>query len=505
MEMYEYIRFSHFKLGYSIRKIHKATGLDRQTIRKALADNPPKYRIQQVREKVVIGPYVDQIRTWLIQDKKTPKKQRHTGKRIHDRLTQEHGYKGSLSTTMATVRELRNELNVSRKEVFIPSDPAKRDGAEMDWGELYIDLNGKRTRVCLFIIRSKYSGKIFARLYPVMKQACFFDGHIRAFAYFEGVFEKIIYDNLKTAVKQVLNGRERVEQDAFVAFRTHYSFITQFCSVCKGSEKGGVEGSVGYVRRNFLTPIPKVKSLEELNDTLLQKCLSHDLMMTSGLKRSVGELFGEEKENLLPLPRSVYRNYTLHAAVVDKYLTVRIQRNRYSVPSGYREKSMTIELGLDDVRIIYKNNLIAHHKREHQRDRWIINPWHYLEALQRKPGAFSSSRILTEIEESWDPVVKKVYELQVKKYGEFEGARQFISSLLCFKDRRYEDMIAVLELSLEQKTVSKETVELIAETTGENVVSIEEATTAHIPAIANFSIPEADVDRFDILMEVCNG
>jgi transposase len=505
MEMYEYIRFSHYKLGYGIRKIHRLTGLDRKTIRKAIDGASPQYRVKESRPKIVIGSFVPQIKSWLIQDRKSPKKQRHTAVRVHQRLIEELNYKGSLSTTMVTVRKIRRELDPGRMEVFIPSDPSKREGAEMDWGELYVDLSGKRVRVSLFVMRSKYSGKIYARLYPVMVQECFFDGHIRAFAFFERVFNTIVYDNLKTAVKQVLKGRERIEQDAFVQFRTHYNYEAQFCSICKGSEKGGVEGGVGYVRRNFLTPIPKAKSLEDLNQILLEKCLSHDQRVTSGQEQTVGELYEKEMQIILPLPKSVYRNYKLHSAVVDKYLTVRFRRNRYSVPAGYREKVMTIELGLDDVRIIHENTVIACHKREFLRDRWVINPWHYLEALRRKPGAFHSSRILSEIEQSWDPVVKKIYDKQVGKYGEIDGTKEFISTLLCFKDRSYEDMIAVLELSLEQKSVNKETVELIAASTDEEAINLEIASTSHIAAIANFSIPEADVNRFDILMEVANG
>ena len=505
MEMYEYVRFSHYKLGQSIRKIHRQTGLDRKTIRKALGEEEPKYRPKAPREKTVIGPFVEQITEWLVQDKKAPKKQRHTATRIHSRLKEELGYSGSETTTRVTVREIKKKLDISIQEAFIPSDPLKREGAEMDWGELYITLSGKRTRVYLFTLRSKFSGKVFARIYPMMAQECFFDGHIRAFAYFERCFDKIIYDNLKTAVRQILGGRERVEQDSFVKFRSHYGYDSQFCTIRKGSEKGGVEGSVGYVRRNFLTPIPKCKDLEELNSQLLDKCLQYEQRVLEGQVKSIGELHQEEMKILPELPKAVYRNYTLHSAVIDKYLTVKIKRNRYSVPSGFRGKTVGIELGLTDVRIIYKNELIATHSRELATDRWVINPWHYLDILQRKPGAFSSSRILSHMEENWDPVVKKVYEQQVKKYGEFEGAREFISTLLCFKDRSYQDMIAVLELSLEQKTVAKETIELIAETTGEDLINFEEAKTAHIAAIANFSIPEADVDRFDALMEVANG
>lgn len=505
MDIYEYIRFSHYKLGYGIRKISRMTGLDRKTIRKALGGVTPHYQVTNPRPKVVIGPFMDQIRQWLLLDRKAPKKQRHTAGRIHQRLKEELGFQGSLSTTQVAVQQIKKELDPGRKEVFIPSDPLKREGAEMDWGELYVDLNSKRTKVYLFAMRSKYSGKVYARLYPVMVQECFFDGHIRAFAYFERVFDKVVYDNLKTAVKQVLRGRERVEQDSFLQFRTYYNYEAQFCSICKGSEKGGIEGTVGYVRRNFLTPIPKASSLEDLNDILLEKCLTHDQRMTSGQDLTIGELYAQEIQRLLPLPKSAYKNYKLHSAIVDKYLTVRINRNRYSVPAGYRDKAVTLEIGLDDVRIIHENTLIATHKREFLRDRWVINPWHYLEALRRKPGAFQSSRILSEIEHSWDPVVKKVYDLQIKKYGDIDGTKEFISTLLCFKDRSYEDMIEVLKLSLEQKTVNKETVELIAESQEEDEFNPEAATTANIAAIANFSIPEADVDRFDALMEVANG
>ncbi len=392
--------------------------------------------------------------------------------RIHNRLVEEHGYTGSTATTMNTVRELRLEMKVGQKEVFIPSDPEKREGAEMDWGELFVDLNGKRTKHYLFVIRSKYSGKVFARLYPAMIQACFFDAHIRAFAYFEGVFSTMVYDNLKTAVKQVLKGKERIEQEAFVDFRTHYNYEAQFCSIAKGSEKGGVEGSVGYVRRNFLTPIPKVDSLEELNKQLLEKCFNHQARITSGQTHTIGFLAEKEQPTLQPIPKNVYSNCTLHPVIVDKYSTVKLKRNRYSVPSGYKGKDVVLEVGLSDVRIVYKNELITTHKREYRRDRWVINPWHYLEALQRKPGAFKSSRILTEIEQSWDPVVKKTYDLQIKKYGAIEGTKEFIATLLCFKDRTYEDMISVLELSLEQKRINKETVALIAESTGENIITL---------------------------------
>jgi len=125
-------------------------------------------------------------------------------------------------------------------------------------------------------MRAKYSGKIFVKLYPHMVQECFFDGHMEAFAYYDGVFDKLVYDNLKTAVKKVLVGRDRIEQTTFSSFKAYYNYESVFCNRGKGSEKGGVEGLVGYSRRNFLVPIPKCKSFEEINKLLLDKCIRRD-------------------------------------------------------------------------------------------------------------------------------------------------------------------------------------------------------------------------------------
>ncbi len=504
MDMYEYIRFAHCKLGKSINSIHRETKKARETIRKAIKGMEPKYRLTKPRNKRVMGPYMETIAKWLEEDKKVPVKQRHTARKIYQRLVEEHNFKGAERTVRHTVREIKEELGIINNETFIPSDPEKRHGGEVDWGEAYIDIQGSRVKVYMFCMRAKYSGKIFVKLYPTMVQECFFNGHIEAFAYYGGVFDEIVYDNLKSAVQKVLKGRQRIEQQSFISFRSHYCFSPQFCSPAKGNEKGGVESLVKYARRNFLTPIPKCDSLEEINNHLLEQCLAHDMHEKHRQNITIGECFEKEKPWLLKLPPLPYNNYKLIEKRVDKYQTITLENNRYSVPDSYVNKSVIIELGLSDVRVTYRNKLIAKHERCYKRNCWLLDPWHYMEMLRRKSRAFKTSRILTTIEEQWNPVVKELWNQQKIKYGEEKGTKEFLDSLLLFKEKSYDDMISVIELAIENQTICKASIQNLYEVLTEKEVTPEKVCVNHINAIKDFDLPSPDVDKFDKLMESKN-
>ncbi len=504
MKMYDYIRYSHFQLGKSISEISRLTGKNWRTVKKAIEGFEPDYRMKQKRRKPVMEPYAKIVEKWLIEDKGVKKKQRHTGRRIFQRLVEEHSFKGGETTVRNFVNELREELGVSIKEAFIASDPLKRSGAEMDWGEADVDVNGSRTRVYMFCMRAKYSGKIFVKLYPAMVQECFLNGHIEAFAYYGGVYGEVVYDNLSSAVKKVLTGIKRIEQDAFISFRSYYSYSAVFCNRGKGSDKGGVEGLVGYARRNYMTPIPEGKSLDEINEKLLEKCICRDLETTSGQKKTIGELFSEEQHKLIDLPPEPYNNYKLIDCNVDRYLTVKIDKNFYSVPSGYVDKRVEVELGLYDIRITCKNKLIAKHTRNFGKEEWVINPWHHLPILSNKYRAFETSRVRTTIEESWHPIVKKLWEYQVAKFGKNAGSKTFIKTLLYFQHLDEKDMIAVFELALENNAASKESIILLYQSLTEEIIEREEVAIANIIAISDFTLPQPDVSKYDKLMEVEN-
>lgn len=203
---------------------------------------------------------------------------------------------------------------------------------------------------------------------------------------------------------------------------------------------------------------------------------------------------------MLSLPPTPYNNYKLVNGRVDKYLTVRIDTNRYSVPHTYVKKAVVIEVGLTDVRITYKNELIAKHAREYEKDKWVLNPWHYLPVLNRKPGALKTSRILTSIENIWHPVILKLYDKQIKKFGEYDGTKEFISTVLYFKDKNYDDMVSVIEFALGNKTLNKDAITLLHDSLTEDIVNVEDANIAEIKSISDFIIPEVDVDKFDELM-----
>lgn len=222
---------------------------------------PPVKRSAR-RSAPKLGAYRELIDEWLAGDVDAPRKQRHTAKRIWRRLVDEHGVEVAQSTVRDHVRKRRRELGFAAREVFVPQIHVPGRTAEVDWGQAEIDLAGVRTRVHLFFMRSCFSGAAFSMASPVETQQAFLEGHALAFDWFDGVFCEVRYDNLGSAVKQVLKGRRRVESDRFVALRSHYLYESIFTTpgIEGAHEKGGVEGEVGRLRRNHLVPVPRVDS-----------------------------------------------------------------------------------------------------------------------------------------------------------------------------------------------------------------------------------------------------
>jgi transposase len=327
VDQYDYIRTAYRVYGKKIKQIARETGHSRNTIKKVLRGEYIGYKPRVQQPYPVLSPYLKVIDRWLEDDKERPKKQRHTAVRVYNRLLQEHGFKGSEPTVRRYVREARLRLGVGARQAFIPSDPQASFEAEVDWGRCTAILGGKETRLKLFCMRSKFSGKHFVRCYPCERQQALFDGHIHAFAFFGGVFPVLIYDNLTTAVQKVLRGKKRILQESYDKFRSYYNFAPRFCNRGQGHEKGGVEGLVGYSRRNYMVPVPDAESLEELNKKLLQDCLSYGDHRIAGRERTVNELYEAEKDHLIPLPDIPFSNLEAYSGKVDKYSTVIIDKN----------------------------------------------------------------------------------------------------------------------------------------------------------------------------------
>jgi transposase len=295
VDQYSYIRTAHRVYGKTIKQIARETGHSKNTIKKVLRGEYSGYKPRIEQPYPILGPYLNLIDQWLKDDKKRPKKQRHTAVRVFNRLKQEHDFEGAETTVRRYVREAKLRLGVGAGQVFIPSDPQAGIEAEVDWGRCIAILGGIETWLKLFCMRSKFSGKHFVCCYPCERQQAFFDGHIRGFSFFGGVFPILIYDNLTTAVQKILRGKNRILQESYDKFRGYYNFEPRFCNRGQGHEKGGVEGLVGYARRNYMVPVPEADSLEDLNKKLLQECLSYGDHRIAGRQHTVNELSEEEK------------------------------------------------------------------------------------------------------------------------------------------------------------------------------------------------------------------
>lgn len=434
VDQYEFIRTGYRVYGKSISELARQTGHSRNTVRRVINQEYTSYSPRTNQPLPVLDQYTEIIDSWLKEDKEQPKKQRHTARRIYNRLRKESGYQGSETSVRRYVRHAKARLGVSEQKAFIPGLPDPGKEAEVDWGNFTAIIAETPTKCKLFCIRPKYSAKFFVRAYYGERQQALFDGHIWGFSFFDGVFRRLIYDNMTPAVQKVLKGKNRVEQESFTRFRSYYTFEAVFCNPGEAHEKGGVESLVGYARRNFLVPVPKVESLEELNEHLLQECIAHNKHVVSGRENTVDKLFEEEKQHLLSLPELPYSNIIVSSGNVDHYSTVIVDKNRYSVPASFAGLKVKVQLKVDRVSIYYENQEIAEHVRAHGISKWILNPDHYLDLLHKRPRAFGTARPIKQWRSHWPESHEHLLCRLKEAQGTTKGTKEFIEVLMLYRE-----------------------------------------------------------------------
>jgi len=493
MDQYEYIRTAQRVYGASISELARQTGHSRNTIKKALRGEAWGYKERNEQQFPVLGPYRTLIEEWLKKDKEQPKKQRHTARRVFNRLRAEQGYQGSESNVRRYVRMVQMELGLDLTcQVFIPCEPDAGQEAEVDWGTATVILGGETVRLKFFCMRSKYSGKHFVRFYACERQQAFFDAHIQAFEFFGGIFPVLIYDNLTTAVRRVLQGKRRIEQEHFTKFKAYHSFSARFCNPASGNEKGGVEGLVGFARRNYMVPVPEADTIEELNEKLLAACLAYGSHKMAGRSETVAALFEEEKRHLLALPQVVYNNIQLYEVRVDKYATVMIDKNRYSVPWKYAGRRLKVVAHVDRLEMYSESKRLAVHVRLFANNKWNLAPEHYLELIQQRPASFTSARVIREWRQNWPPSLHQLLATFCSVQGETKGIKEFIAVLMLFGRYPADEVEAAVELALEKHINGSEGVRHLL------IYANEEATTA--APLANWpGLPAPDVSVYGVL------
>jgi transposase len=394
VDRYKDIRYLATVEGLSQRAIAKRLGISRNTVKRYMnGQNMPWERMKVEGQPRVITPEVlEFINRCLEQDKTAPGKQRHTARRVYDRLVDEWGFEGGESTVRKVVAQLRPNL----PEVFIPLSFSPGEAAQVDWGTATVYIAGEKTVAHLFCVRLCHSCAPFAVSFPVEREETFLEAHQKAFGYFSGVPRTLIYDNLKIAVKEGW-GKFAREQERFIAFRAHYAYGTWFCNRGEAHEKGLVEGLIGYVRRNVLVPIPKAGDWAELNGLLLERCrrylAKHQIR---GREVPVREAFAIEQPALTPLPIKPYDTALIREPRVDHFSTVSFDRNRYSVPVNWAGHTVTVKGRAFEVEIYHRGEFLARHERCYGRHKTIYNLEHYVPLLEQRPRAVMNAKPVRE-------------------------------------------------------------------------------------------------------------
>lgn len=410
--------------GVSKRQVMEEEGIHWETLKKILKNSqPPGYRKQKVRPQPKIGPFLGRIEQILKDDKDYPKKQRHTAKRIYERLKAEEGYRGGYTQVKKAVRGFKRKSS----EVFVPL--THRPGeAQVDFGHALVKLGGVLVARPYFVMALPYSDAFFVQVFERESTEFVWEGHIRAFEYFGGVPWRISYDNAKTLVKKLIGVHKRELTRGFQQLVSHYLFESHFCTVRRGNEKGVVEGIVKFSRLNFMVPVPQVSTLEELNEQLVVKCREDLERKLRGKAAPKAQLLPEDKAHFRPLPAAPFDACLKVSTTATSLSLVRFDTNDYSVPSEYAHHPVVVKGYIGRLDIFHKGKLIATHERLWCKEGVAFNPVHYLAVLEGKPGALDHARPL----EDWNlpecfALLRRRMEAQEKYHG--EGTREYIKTL----------------------------------------------------------------------------
>jgi transposase len=393
--------------GRSVRSVARELGFSRNTVRKYLGQPEPRRheagpRRRPVRD--VVAPRIEAlIEEW---SSRTGGKQRVTGTRVLRELRAE-----GVEVGHTLVRAILAERRRAAAEVFVPLVHRPGDEAQVDFFDVLVDVAGERRRAWLFLLRLMHGGRDFVWLYERQDQVSFLDGHVRAFEALGGVPRRVVYDNLKAAVRRVLRrGRDLAER--FQALSSHYAFEPCFARPGEGHDKGGVEGRGGHLRTLHLVPIPRGESLEEISRAL-QARVDADVPEEAAGRRAA------DAAALRPLPSVPFEARRVVPVTVSSRALVQVEGAAYSVPSRWARREATAYLGVASVRLVLDGEAVVHPRQRFGGRRVCYR--HYLPELARKPQAVRqvAPELVAELGEPYG----RLWSLLATTHGELEGAR----------------------------------------------------------------------------------
>lgn len=501
VELFEQIRREYeFGVG-TINGVARKLGVHRRMVRQAIKNAwPPERKVAQrsCPKLEAVREFIDAI---LEQDRGAPRKQRHTAHRVWVRIRQERpSCEIAEKTVRRYVRAKKLELGLLGRETFVPQSYGWGSEAQVDWYEATAELAGESQKVEVFSLRSMASGGAFHRAYPRATQQAFLEAHELAFAYFGGVFRLCRYDNLSSAVKQVLRGHSREQNARFIAFRSHWQFESDFCNVGRGHEKGGVECEVGYFRRNHWVPIPRAQDFEELNRQLLEGCRQDQQRVIGDRAQSVGSGMRLEREHLRPLAQEGFDLAEVSWALADSKGCVKVRTNSYSAPVQVGTK-VQVRVLAAYVEVWQEGRLVARHERCYRRRQEILDLEHYLDVLQRKPGALAGSKPLEQWrrEGRWPASYDRLWQHLIERQGKQAGTRQMIELLKLGSQHGFARLEQAVETALALQCWDAAAVRylLVAED-----LQPSRAQRLEIGALARYERPLPEVSHYDQLMSL---
>jgi len=434
------------------REVLRSEGIGWDTLRKILAHpEPPGYRLKKPRPKPKMGPYLERIAQIIEEDKALPRKQRHTAKRIYERL-REMGYGGRYTQVKEAVREF---VRV-KQEVFMPL--VHRVGeAQVDFGYALAKVSGVLRKVGFFVMVLPYSDAFFVMAFERECTESYWEGHARAFESFGGVPVRISYDNSKVMVSKIVGARERTLTDGFLKLQSHYLFREHFCRVRRANEKGVVEGVVKFTRLNFFVPVPQVRDLSELNDKLAESCREDRKRRLRGKAGIKAELLQEDQAAFLPLPPTPFDACRKQPTRANSLSLVRFDDNDYSVPVPYAHHEILVKGYVNRVVICHRDKVVAEHRRSWGKEGTFFDYRHYLPLLERKPGSLDYARPLTglDLPECFDTLRRR---LQAEEDKEGAGVREFIRVLRLLEDYSLVRLRVAVEKALKIQAHNRDAV-----------------------------------------------
>jgi transposase len=451
---------------------------------------------------------IDEI---LRDDQSAPRKQRHTAVAIHRRLVQEENYVGGYDQVRRYVGKNRRR----ERETFIPlsHDPGQR--AEADFGHIYVDFPDGRRQVAVLIITWAWSNCSFAIALPSEKVEAILHGTREAFEFFGCVPKELWWDNPKTVVKTIFQGRERELNEKYLALASHYNFEPLFCLPARGNEKPHVENRVKFLQRNWATPLPQVQNLDELN-AHLRACYLRDLQRTtSGQRETIGARFAQEKPLTVPLPARGFDAAVCEPRKADKYQTVAWDTNRYSVPRRFAFQTVTVKAYVDRIEIVCSGQVIAQHERCYQSGQQVLDPLHYLATLSRKPACLDHS----DVYRNWKLPAEftSLREHLETRHGPLPGARQFIRVLQLLAEHPLDRVTEAVRQCRREEVLTAERIihrcQRLAESAkanqqpaqemgGEPMANNHRSFSHQVPVV---QVPLPDLSRFDCFLTFTQG